>query len=155
MTLNQVINRLQTIALSHKQINHFYYGSIAEWLENGDVQYPACFVEHNTSNISSTGRTVTHQFRVYFLDLVNVSNDAKGNEVEVLSDMMSVAQDIVFACKDPDYESPANDNLAWFTTGDAPAILYKDKLKDVTAGVSIDLPISTLMDIDRCAIPTE
>lgn len=153
MTLNQVIKRLQDIALSNSMVKGFVYNGLSEWLEGADVTYPCCFVEQNNSTISTSGRVVTHQLRVYFLDLVNVSTDAKENEQEVLSDMLSVAQDFVYACKAPAYESPADDRLAWFTTGDAPVTLLKDKLKDVTAGVSIDLPISTTMDIDRCAIP--
>jgi hypothetical protein len=144
------------MAASHRQIKSFYYGNVWEWLQQntGKVEYPALFVEHNTSNISTSGRTVTHQLRLYFLDLVNVANETETNENDVLSDMLSVAQDIVFMAKDPAYESPASDDDAWFTSGDVSAVLYTDKTNDSLAGVSIDLPISTLMIPDRCAVPT-
>lgn len=149
ITLNQVIARLEAIALAHKQINHFYYGNLVEWLaqDTGKVQYPACFVEHNTSNISSTGRFLTHNFRLYFLDLVHMANEAKANETEVLSDMMSVAGDIIALAKDPVYED------TWYIEGVAPMTLYSEKLNDYVAGVSIDLPVNTYYLTDACAVP--
>jgi len=33
LTLNQVINRIQVLALSHKQINHFFIGGVDEFLD--------------------------------------------------------------------------------------------------------------------------
>lgn len=149
MTLNQVIARIQAIALAHKQINHFYYGNLSEWLaqESGKVQYPACFVEHNTGAITSTGKTTTHNFRLYFLDLVNMVNEAGANETEVLSDMTSVAQDIIALMKDHAYED------SWFVEGTATMTLYSEKLTDHVAGVSIDLPVQTYYLTDACAVP--
>jgi len=148
MTLNQVISRLRSIALAHKQINHFYNGNVSEWLSQpGKVQYPACFVEHNSSNISSTGKLLTHNFRIYFLDLVHMVNESGANEDEVLSDMMSVAGDIIALCKDHVYEDD------WFVEGLAPMTLYSEKLADYVAGVSMDLPINTYYLTDACAVP--
>lgn len=149
MTLNQVIARIEAIALAHRQISHFYYGNLSEWLsqDSGKVIYPACFVEHNTSNISSTGKFLTHNFRVYFLDLVHMVNESGANENEVLSDQMSVAGDIIALMKDHVYED------TWFIEGVAPMTLYSEKLNDYVAGVSIDLPVQTYYLTDACAVP--
>ena len=149
MTLNQVIQRLQSIALAHRQINHFYYGNLAEWLaqETGKVEYPACFVEHNTSAISSVSKLVTHNLRIYFLDMVNKVNNPGANENEVLSDMLTVAGDIIALFKQPDYQD------TWYIEGTAAMTLYSEKLSDYVAGVSIDLPVQTFYFTDACSVP--
>jgi hypothetical protein len=149
MTLNQTIKRIEAIALAHKQINHFYYGNLAEWLAQptGKVKYPACFAEHNSSNISTAGKFLTHNFRLYFLDLVNVVNEAEANDQEVLSDMMSVAGDINALFQDYAY------NDTWYIAGVGPITLYSEKLTDYVAGVSVDLPVQTFYLTDACAVP--
>ena len=154
MTLNQVIARLQAIALSHRQIETFYYGNLWEVLNatEGKVTYPLCIVEHNTSTISAAQRLTSHRFRIYLFDLVNVANDTESNETEVLSDMMSVAEDLVALIKSPIYES--GDNDVWLAPGEAAVALFTEKLNDMTAGVAIDIDIASPYPLDRCQVPT-
>ena len=153
MTLNQVIQRLQTIAENHRQINSFQYGAIADWLANAQpkAECPVMFVDHSNGNISTTQRLTTHNFNIYLLDLVNASNNAMSNETEVLSDMLSVAEDVISIIKSPDYE---NATLPWFSPGDAAVSMVVDDTTDRMAGVLIAISISTLFEPNRCQVPT-
>jgi hypothetical protein len=85
LTLNQIIKRLETLALSHRQINHFFIGGVDEFLDNTDVQYPAIFCEIQPGTISRSNRQTTYNFQFYFLDLLNISSESLRNEWEVKS----------------------------------------------------------------------
>lgn len=150
MTLNQVIQRITAIALAHKQIRTFaYVKSAPEYIYEGGkkVTYPICVVEHNTGRISSTQHLSTHNLRVYLLDLINRANETDSNENDVLSDMFSVAEDLIAMIRDPAYSD------TWFTVGDGGVNMITDYTADSVGGVAFDLPIDTFYFGDRCAVP--
>jgi hypothetical protein len=63
--------------------------------------------------------------------------------------MLTVGTDIIALCKDHSYEE------TWLVEGNASTILYTGKLADYTAGISIDLAISTMYVPDVCAAPVD
>ena len=92
LTLKQIIYRLQTLAQSHYQIKHFFIGDFEEFLANGEVSYPACFVELKpTGRISKTDKMTYYNFTFHFLDLMDIATDSNNNEFEVKSDLASIA----------------------------------------------------------------
>jgi hypothetical protein len=150
MTLNQVINRLSAIVGAHKQLRSFaYVQSVSEYIAEGGkkVTYPICVIEHNSGALSSTNHLLTHTFRFYLLDLVNRANETNLNEQDVISDMHSIAEDMVALVRDPAYSD------TWFTDGDAGLTVISDYTQDYVAGVAFDLGISTYFLGDRCAVP--
>lgn len=147
LTLNQVINRLQVLALSHKQINHFFIGGIDEFLDNGDVQYPAVFCEIKQGQISRANRQATFNFTFYFLDLLNISSEALANEWEVKSDMNSVAQDYLAMISFYDYQD------SWDISTSNNIDFHSFKLHDLCAGVSVSVGVSVRFANDRCQVP--
>jgi hypothetical protein len=150
MTLNQVINRLTAIVGAHKQLRSFaYVQSVSSYIAEGGkkVTYPICVIEHNSGAISSANHLLTHTFRFYLLDLVNRANETDLNEQDVISDMHSVAEDMVALIRDPAYLD------TWFTDGDAGLTVIADYTQDYVAGVAFDLGISTYFLGDRCAVP--
>lgn len=147
MTLNQIISRLRTLALSHHQINSFYFGDAHEFLENGEIVYPACFVEQQPGSISRIEKLQTFNFRVFLLDRVGVSAETEVNETDVLSDMSSVAADLLAMLMFHEYEE---DMMVVET---APVTSVTESLSDLVAGVYMDIGIEVDFLADRCQVP--
>ena len=147
LTLNQVINRIQILALSHKQINHFFIGGVDEFLDDGDVQYPALFCEIKQGQISRANRQATFNFTFYFLDLLNISTGALANEWEVKSDMNSVAQDYLAMLSFYEYQD------SWDISTSNTIDFHSFKLHDLCAGVSVNVGVSVRFANDRCQVP--
>jgi hypothetical protein len=150
MTLNQIVQRLAAIAGAHKQIKSFaYVKSAPEYIYDAGkkVTYPICVVEHSTGAISSTSHLHTHNLRFYVLDLVNRANETDSNEQDVISDMLSVSEDLIALVRDPAYDE------TWTTEGNSGVAIISDYTADYVAGASFDLPISTYFFGDRCQVP--
>ena len=149
LTLNQILDRLRTLSLSHQQINSFYFGSVPEFDANGDINYPACFIEQLTGSIDRSQHLQTYGFRIYMLDRVLVSEDTEGNEQEVLSDRHSVASDFMAMLT---YYDDMGD---WQVGTLAGATPVTEQLNDMVAGVYLDVTISVDYIADRCQVPAE
>lgn len=150
LTLKQIIHRLQVLAQSHYQINHFFIGDFDEFLANGEVTYPACFVELKpTGRISKTDKMTYFNFTFHFFDLMDIATDSNNNEFEVKSDLASIAQDYMAMLNFSDYQ---ND---WFISTDNNFDISKYKLHDLCAGVSVDVQIATSFGSNRCQVPAK
>ena len=147
LTLNQVVNRIRTLALSHLQINDFYFGEIPEFLANGDISYAACFLEQLPGSIDRTEKLQTFNFRVYLLDRVLVAEDTEGNEQEVLSDMSSVAADFMAMLMYSEYEDD------WMIEEVAATAPVTEAINDMVAGVYMDIGVKVDFMADRCQVP--
>lgn len=149
LTLNQIVTRIKTLALAHHQINHFYFGDPHEFDANGDIIYPACFLEW----VPGTADRVAHQkrfnFNIYFFDLVKVSDDTEGNETEVLSDMDGVATDMLAMLMSPEYQDD------WVIVEAAAIAPVTEVLGDMAAGVFIEVGIVVDFLADSCVVPTD
>lgn len=141
-TLNQVVATIREIGQAHRQIKTVYFGNLLDFLSKGsDNVYPAMFFDLTGSSISGT--TLTMDFSLYFFDRMLAE---QSNETEVLSDQLSIAQDIVAQLKFNDFDFVIQDNVPLqFFTEDTP-----DLLAGVRADVSLDLPFTA----DRCQVPT-
>jgi hypothetical protein len=143
LTLNQVVNQIKAIAEAHEQINTVYYGDFDEFLgESADNVYPAMYFDSTNANIAT--RTLTLNFSLYFFDRMLPE---KTNETEAVSDMLSVAQDILAQLMYNEFEFEMSDSATLtFITEDTP-----DNLVAVKADISLDLPFTS----DRCQVPTQ
>jgi hypothetical protein len=147
MTLKQVIKRLEGIALAHRQINHFFIGDFDQFLANGEVTYPACFVElTEQATISKADKLTTYPFTIHFFDLLDNSIDSNANEFEIKSDLSSIAQDFMALLNYSEYRD-------WDISETNTMKVAKYQLADVTAGVSVDCKISTRYNSNRCQVP--
>ena len=146
LTLKQIITRLEGLALSHKQINHYFLGEFDEFLDSEDVTYPACFAELNRSgNIALTDRLAKYQFTFYFFDLLDIANNALQNEWEVKSDMSSVAQDFIAMLN--------YNGFAWQLNTEYTMSVNDYELQDLCAGVSVTVQIGARFDANKCQVP--
>lgn len=150
LTLKQIVKRIEDLALSHKQINHFYEGAFDEFMDSPDITYPACFAELNTnSKISLANRRATYTFTFHFFDLLDIANRSLRNEFEVKSDMMSVALDFIAMLNYHGFE------YSWEIGTSYQLEIGTYKFTDLTAGVSVRVDISSKFDANLCRVPLD
>lgn len=149
MTLNNVLNRIKTICLAHKQIRSFYRGFSTDLLADHTRKYPAAFLEDSGGSISTDGHATTLNFRLSLWDLVNVSEDTKTNEQDVDSDMVSIAMDIVAQMNYAGWDDwkLSTDNKLELTISEVNADAY--------GGCSIDFQLRIMFKQNICAVPSE
>ena len=148
MTLNQVIKRIETIALAHKQINDFREGDVVTFLKDSDIVYPACLCQILPGRISKVDKHTTVRIALYLCDLVNLSIDSKTNELEVKSNMLSVAEDLMAAFQYPSYQ------LDWEMPEEGSVEFLDEKFEDMISAVLLTFDIKTRFDSNRCQIPS-
>lgn len=149
LTLNQITARLKTLALSHLQINSFYFGDIPEFDANGEIAYAACFATLLPGSIDRNEHSQRYTFRIYFVDLVPEVTKSEKNETEVLSDMYSVAADFMAMLNYTDYQDD------WWIEPVTPQTPIEEGMNDLVAGCYIDVQINTDYLVDRCQVPAD
>ena len=149
MTLNSVIDRVRTLALSHKQINSFYFGDVPEFDANGEVNYPACFLEITPGRVDRVEKMQAFNFRLYLVDLVPESTESEENETDVLSDMHSVCADLLSMLMYSEYEDD------WRIAETSTVTPVTESLNDLVAGVYADIEIGVDFLADRCQVPAD
>lgn len=147
MTLNQIIRRIKTLALDHKQVRNFYQGLVTDFLAEKTTLYPSVFLQSTGGLISTASKSVGVGYRLFFLDLVHVSEDTNTNELDVQSDMVSVAMDLLAQLNYPAF----ND---WKISADNALQLLYENENDMTAGCYIDITISAPFTQNVCQAPT-
>jgi hypothetical protein len=148
VTLNSIIARISTIALAHKQVKRFYKGLATDFLTDKTNIYPAVLLQDGGGVISLKDHSVSMRYKIFFVDLVHVSEDAKDNEPDVHSDMISIAMDLLAQMNHPQY----ND---WRISTDNNMQLLVEENDDLYAGVVVDITIKTMYTQNVCAVPTE
>jgi hypothetical protein len=148
MTLNQIISRIKAICLAHQQLRNFYYGTTTDFLTDKTTRYASSFLDDTGGSIDPGAKTMSIGFRLYLLDLVNVSANAKENELDVQSDMLSIGMDLLA-------EFDHSLFTDWKVSLTNPVTLVMESLDDLVAGVMIDFTVSAPWDKDTCAVPTD
>lgn len=147
MTLNQVIRRIKTLALDHKQVRNFYQGQVTDFLADKTTLYASAFLQFSAGSLSTSGKALTLNYRLYLLDLVHLSDDTKSNELDVQSDMLQVMMDLIAQFSFPAF----ND---WQLSADNQVQLWVENENDFVAGCSIDFSIRTMFTQNVCQVPT-
>lgn len=148
MTLNNVINRIKSLSLAHKQVRNFYQGLVTDFLTDKTTRYPSVFLQDNGGSISLSGHATTLTYRLFILDLVHVSEDSKQNEQDVQSDMVSIAQDLLAQMNNPQYDD-------WRISADNSLQLVRENDNDLIAGCIIDFSVRIQYEQNICQVPTD
>ena len=148
MTLNQIKKRIRLIALAHNMVRDYREGLVTDFFADRTAKYPAILIQDNGGGISLGGHASSLIYRLYFIDLVHVSSDAKTNIDDVLSDMLEIAKDILATMASPMF----ND---WKIGSDNALQLFDESENDLHAGCYIDITISTMYKQNTCQIPME
>lgn len=141
MTLNQLVDHIQELGEKHWQIKKTYRGNLVDFLSLENL-YPAMNFDLNGANI--TGAQLTVNFALFFMDRVAQDQD---NEMEVLSDQVLIAQDIIAQLRYPGEEFEINDNVQM--------TFFVDDTGDFLAGVRCDISINLGYISDRCQVPSD
>ena len=152
LTLNKIKNRIETLALAHKQINSFYFGAPSEFdIQDGvgDVAYPACFCEKLDGVTNRDEQLHTYNFRLYFYDLVNVAEGTNENRTDVLSDMDSVALDLLSMMMSAVYQDD------WIISATSNEVSKYEQLGDMVGGSVREVGISVEFAADSCQVPQD
>lgn len=148
MTLNQVLKRIENLSLGHKQVRTFRKGLLGDLFDDKTAKYPAVCLQDLGGTISLTGHATTINFKLFISDLVHVSEGTKNNEEDVISDMASIAMDLLAQMnngKYNDWKISADNSLNFFVEGE----------NDMHAGCAIDFSISIMYEQNICQVPTD
>lgn len=140
MTLNQIITLIKQIGQGHNQIKTVNFGSLIDNL-NSDVVYPLMSFELIQSRI--VGSTINIGISMFFLD--RVLADGLNTE-DVLSDQLSICQDVVAILRYPDVEFVISDQVD--------LTFVEDSTPDLLAGVKADFELELPFASNRCVVPT-
>lgn len=143
ITLNQVLKILRTICNNHAQINSFVFGHISEISASEQEQYPLVWCDINDSQMSE--RMFTLNLSLHVLDIQRADGS---NEVDVLSDTLSIGRDLVAALNNPIYQDYFNVQF------DINFGQVREGFPDVVNGWKLDIGLDLMELNDRCQIPT-
>jgi hypothetical protein len=129
-------------------VRHFGTGLRQDFLSNGDIKYSAVFLQYAGSNISRGSNSASFGFILSVRDLVHVSEDAKTNELDVLSDTFSIMLDLLAQIGYPAY----ND---WHVSESSSMTSVVEDDGDMNAGWDAGLTIVIPWAQDVCAVPSD
>lgn len=142
-TLNQILNIIKQICNNHAQINSFVFGHISEISASEQEQYPLVWCDINDSQMSE--RMFTMNLSLHVLD---IQRSDGSNEVDVLSDTLSIGRDLVAALNNPIYQDYFNVQF------DINFGQVREGFPDVVDGWKLDIGLDLMELNDRCQIPT-
>jgi hypothetical protein len=156
VTLNETIQQIKDLTLSHRQVNHFFFGSGVEWVAEGGKTYPSALLSL-IAPVRSVAGGMELEFSFFFSDLVsreaesvNQVESASGNTIEKQSDMLQVALDMETELRASEYE--------WdVVTDEATVELFADTPvnDDLVAGAELRFTLFVPVEKNRCAIPID
>jgi hypothetical protein len=146
LTFNQILQRIKTTSLSHKQIRNYYYGKPTDFLTEKTTQYTSVFLQDNDGSVSISQKTQTVNFKLFVLDLVHVSEDTLQNLQDVQSDCLEIAKDIIALLDDDAFSD-------WALLSENNFQFLFEAFDDLVGGVVVDIAIKTPYVSDRCAVP--
>lgn len=148
MTLNQIIKRIREISLAHNQLREFYFGVPTDFLTKKTTRYAGAFLQDTSGSIDPVGNIVNVGFKLFLLDLVHVATESKDNELDVQSDMMSIAMDLIAEMNHSSY-------FDWKISASNPLVILREQLNDLVAGVVVDFTVSFPWGSSLCEVPTD
>jgi len=152
-TLKQIVHRINQLATSHQQINQVGYGTKEDLdlLISTGLMFPMCFIElKDNIDISRDDKLQRFNFSLYFFDLQNVIDGARNNVIEVKSDLVSIATDLLAMLqRDVDYDV----NQDWAVSQASSLSVKEYQLTDLCIGVELPVQIGLRYAADRCQIP--
>lgn len=140
MTLNQLVAAIQALGENHALIKRTFQGTIVDFLSTENL-YPAMLFDVTGAAINGSEQSIN--FEMYFMD--RVAQDTS-NEMEVLSDQLQTAQDIVAQMRNQNNEYELADNVQ--------ITFFVDDTGDVLGGVRLDITINLGYISNRCVVPT-
>lgn len=143
LTLNNLISKIQTFQLAHKQLKSFYFNEIAE-KENAEDNnlYPMLFASLQPIKISGVSKKTVIRF--YIDDKVK---KGQRNYQEVLSDCELICLDLLSYFKQTNFTDYLNIETE-VTLND-----YTEAFDTETTGFYFDVEFEIIFEWDLCNVP--
>lgn len=142
-TLNQIKSVLETIATNHKQINDFGFGDIWEYTLNSEV-HGVMWASISNTSADLQAKEVVLGLTLWFMDLVNKD---ERNELEVLSDQLQVATDVLSLLNSPTHHDD------FFVSNSVTMEHFTEREDTEVSGWKVDLSLRIPFVKDTCYIP--
>ena len=149
---NNTIDTLKQLGANHYQIKTVTTGDIWEISLETNELYPLMHV--NPINAVAATHQMTLNFQIFIMDLV--FND-ESNEQEVLSDCLSICNDLIGTLKNGESLYLSNvdqgENAAYFTEGDVTIEPFTERFDNSVTGWVFTLPIVIENNYNTCIAP--
>src|SRR5215208_3314077 len=146
LTFNQILQRIRQVTLSHNQVRKYYYGKPTDFLTDKTTQYVSVFLQDDGGSLNISSKIRTNKFKLFVLDLVNVSDDTLLNSQDVQSDCLAIAEDLIALLDDDAFSD-------WALLSDNNFEFLFEEFADMVGGVVVDITIRTPYTKDRCSVP--
>jgi|TARA_R110000803_G_scaffold92382_2_gene159858 hypothetical protein len=149
---NNTIDTLKQLGANHYQIKTVTTGDIWEIDLEKNTLFPLMHV--NPINAVAATHQMTLNFQIFIMDLV--FND-ESNEQEVLSDCLSICNDLIGTLKNGESLYLSNvdqgENAAYFTEGDVTIEPFTERFDNSVTGWVFTLPIVIENNYNTCIAP--
>jgi hypothetical protein len=142
-TINRLVNLLREISLNHAQVKAFNFGENSEIAASEQERYPLVWAYVTDSSIDGLVLTVNMTIKV-----IDIQKADAVNEIDLVSDTLSIAQDIYAMLTNPLYQDYF---LVQFNSSFTP---LNEAFTDVVDGWEMSLAFDFLQDRNRCQVPT-
>lgn len=143
ITYHKIIDFLQSVQQASPRLNSFGHGDIvyfSQTITGGTAVYPYMFV--TPQSISYYENTTQYQISIIFADIVNTD---LSNEIDVVSDMSLEARNLLSQIwRGSLFNDIANVELPSL------AVPFFEKMNDHIGGVSLDMTITVMEDMNAC-----
>lgn len=141
-----MLARIRTVTGAHKQIRSFRVGLVTDFFADRTTKYPAACLQYSVGSIGGSAKQIS--FRLFIVDLVNVSDDTKSNEDDVFSDTLEIIMDLV-----AELSQPAFNDWIFSVTSNVQSVSENDN--DLNAGWYIDFSVRVPFTRNICAVPSD
>lgn len=141
VSLNQIIQDLQTIVTNHLQLNSFFFGDIADLGTENPEQYPLLFADVAPSNF--TYKVIGLNIQLMVMDIVKKD---LSNENDVMSDTLRMIEDVIIKLRDPSNIYLIEDSISLTP--------FMDSQGDEVAGWTAQITLKIPSTYNECAIPS-
>lgn len=142
-TLNQIVENLRDIARNHYQINNFgYYSNASDFYQSGTTNSPEMWCTCMSVTVDPQSG-----MPIYTINIIIADNVKRGqvNELEVESDLILIAQDVIAQVRHPSYR--------WNVTQTSNITLPSEKTPKNLTYAEFQVAIRVPKPNNRCAIP--
>lgn len=143
MTLSELVAKIKAIQEAHPMIRTFGEGDIYDYVDNGgEIEYPVLWTVIRPAQYATS--VIRYRVVLLFADLLT---EDKSNRLQIQSDQMLVALDVLGKLK-------LDTAYSFNTSTNSTIEFFQERFDDFTAGVSIEIEISSPVPLNFCAIPT-
>lgn len=142
MTYKQIVEKIETIVLSHQSVNNFGYGMLSD-IKPKATDYPYVFLNPETHTRQQN--TTTYSFNLIVMDLVNNNSPSPDKDLIVEDRCIKIILDILSKIE---YDTPEIDfNKQGALTN------FVERFDDDVAGATYNLQIVVRDPLDKCNAP--